>query len=199
MKCNIYSREVFMFLILIIAFTCTLSADESRILGQSPRNARIYGRQSTELFVSGSIMPATIIPKDEQNEVGQSLANVLTTTQTITIGTHHRITPHMEMMCSIGAQISSGHFNVPVLLEGKLYLIKGKIRPFLTFGVVGMIGKQIGLFSTIGIGLNIHLSRKVSTEIQYRRIRGSVLLNLKNDSIMDLNQNGVLFGVNLLL
>lgn len=188
-----------MFLILIIAFTCTLSADESRILGQSPRNARIYGRQSTELFVSGSIMPATIIPKDEQNEVGQSLANVLTTTQTIAIGTHHRITPHMEMMCSIGAQISSGHFNVPILLESKLYPIKGKIRPFLTFGVVGMIGKQIGLFSTTGIGLNIHLSRKVSTEIQYRRIRGSVLLNLKNDSIMDLNQNGVLFGVNLLL
>lgn len=62
-----------------------------------------------------------------------------------------------------------------------------------------MIGQQIGLFSTTGIGLNIHLSRKVSTEIQYRRIRGSVLLNLENDSIMELNQNGVLFGVNLLL
>ncbi len=190
-----------MFLILIIAFTCILSADEYHNLGQSPRSATIFKRSTMEYMVMGSIMPSTMIPRARVDEIipPSQQQQELATNHIISIGTLYHVNKHIDMICSIGAQYNTGRFYVPILLEGRIYPVKGSIRPFFAGGFGGMIGKQIGLFSTTGIGLNIHLSRKVSTEIQYRRIRGSVLLNLKNDSIMDLNQNGVLFGVNLLL
>lgn len=190
-----------MFMILIIAFTCALTADEYHNLGQSPRSATIFKRSTTEYMATASIMPSTMIPRPRIDEIGLPIQqqDILATNHNISIGTLHHLNAHIDLSCSIGAQINAGRFYVPILLEGRLYPVKGKIRPFLAAGFGGMVSLEFGLFSVRGAGLNVKLSKQLNADLQYRQIRGDVFFfEAKHPMHTPYNQVGVQLGMNLL-
>lgn len=191
-----------MFLILIIAFTCILSADEYHNLGQSPRSATIFKRSTMEYMVMGSIMPSTMIPRARVDEIipPSQQQQELATNHIISIGTLYHVNKHIDMICSIGAQYNAGRFYVPILLEGRIYPVKGSIRPFFAGGFGGMVSMEFGLFSTRGAGLNIKMNKQLSIDLQYRQIRGDIFFfEAKHPMNTPYNQVGVQLGFNLVL
>jgi len=187
-----------MFSILIfIACSVMLHANDNPILGQSPRSAIICKQSSTDYFVFGSFMPSTILPYSTINEFGKSVQvdEKLAQNIAIGIGTSYHFNRHVDILFSVGAQFNAGQFFVPIHLESRINPMNTKIRPFLAMGFGGMMSREFGLYSVRGIGLSTNFSKQITFDIQYRQIRGDIFA-LKSDSQkqLKLNQNGVHIG-----
>ena len=183
-----------LWIFLYIACSYTMHANEHQILGQSPRSALIPKQSSTDYFVSGSFMPSTVLPYSTINEFGKSIQvdEELAQNITIGIGTSYHFNKHVDILCSIGAQLKSGNVYVPILLESRVFPIHGKIRPFLAIGFGGMLSREFGLFSVRGIGLGMNILKNITIDIQYRQIRGDIFaLESEHQTQWKLNQNGV--------
>lgn len=174
-----------------------MHANEHLILGQSPRSALIPKQSSTDYCILGSFMPSTILPYSTINEFGKSIQvdEELAQIITIGIGVSYHFNKHVDILCSLGAQLKSGNVYVPILLESRVFPIHGKIRPFLALGFGGMLSREFGLFSVKAMGLGIEISKHINIDIQYRQIRGDIFaLTSEHQTQSKLNQNGVQIG-----
>lgn len=184
-----------MFSILIfIACSVMLHANDNPILGQSPRSAIICKQSSTDYFVSGSFMPSTVLPYSTINEFGKSIQvdEELAKIIAIGIGTSYHFNKNVEILFSVGAQFNAGQFYVPIHMESRISPMNTKIRPFLAMGFGGIMSREFGLYSVRGIGLSTNISKQITFDIHYRQIRGYIFaLESEHQTQWKLNQNGV--------
>ena len=190
-------------ILIFIVCVCNLHASEHDILGQSPRSAEIIPQYPrVHWWVSGSFQPTTMISRaiEDQAPISEANNEVLATNYQLSAGFTHKWNKHVDVMFSIGSQLNSGRFYLPIVIEGRIFPFRKKISPFLQLGFGAMISKEFGLFGSRGFGINSQISKDIQFEIHYKEIRGDMFVFTSDNPMqLSMQQKGIKATVFIIL